>query len=99
MLFRHFLKRFVKTGALRFIDSTGKDHLFSATPAPQITIRFHSKGLEQRLLYSPMLALGEGYMDGKLTLEEGDIYEFLSFCATNHHQLNFSPVETLISYL
>ncbi|HUX79559.1 MAG TPA: cyclopropane-fatty-acyl-phospholipid synthase family protein [Alphaproteobacteria bacterium] len=83
MLLNFFLKGFIKVGTLNLIDCHGKSYLFSATPSPKITVRLHSKSIERRLIYSPSLALGEGYMDGELTVEKGDIYDLLNFCALN----------------
>lgn len=99
MLFRRFLKRFVNIGTLNLIDKNGKNHCFSATATPEITIRIHSKSLENRLCYSPILALGEGYMEGSITIEKGDIYDFLSFCATNLQNFNLSLLEKLIDQI
>ncbi len=97
MLFRYFLKRLVKIGTLTFIDSKGKAYIYSATATPKVTLRIHSKALEHRLCYSPMVSLGEGYMDGDLTVENGDIYDFLTFCAINLQKNDFSPVETVLN--
>ena len=36
-----------------------------------------------RLLLNPDLAVGEAYMDGKLMVENGDIYDFLDLCLGN----------------
>lgn len=99
MLFSYLLKRFVKIGTLNFIDSKGKSRIYAATSAPQVSFRIHSKRLERRFCSSPRIALGEGYMNGEITIEKGDIYDFLSFCAVNDQQYHFSPVETLIRHL
>lgn len=99
MFFHHAVKQFVKVGTLNVIDKGGKSHRFSATPTPAITIQLHSKSLENRLCYSPILALGEGYMEGNITIEKGDIYDFLSFCATNLQKLHFPFVHKLTNQL
>lgn len=99
MLFSYFLKKFVKIGTLNFTDCRGKTCLHSATPTPRVALQLHSRSLEWRLCYSPLLALGEGYTDGKLAVENGDIYDFLMFCATNDQKRKFSPFETLITQL
>lgn len=105
MLLHHFLKRFVKIGTLHLTDSQGTTHHFSATPQPEVFIRIHSQRRENLLYLSPMVALGEGYMDGDITIEKGgDIYDFLSFCAANMNilQSNPSTVDKLlqkVSYL
>lgn len=99
MLFHQFLKRFIKVGTLNVIDSKGRTYRCSATSEPEVTIRFHTKRLEWRLCYKPVLALGEGYMSGELTVEKGDIYDFLSLCAMNFNQVNFSPLDSVSDYL
>ena len=70
MLVLKFLKQFIKYGILILIDSRGKSFTFVGTPAPKITICLHSKSIEHRLFLTPMLALGEGYMDGNITLKK-----------------------------
>lgn len=95
MLFQHFLKRFIKVDTLTLIDNRGKVHHFSATPTPNITLRLKSKKIEWRLFCCPLLALGEGYMEGDLTIEKGDIYDFLAYCALNFKQSNVSLTQRL----
>lgn len=90
MLFHRVMKHFVKVGTLNIIDKDGRNHCVSGTPIPEITLQLHSKSLARRLCYSPILALGEGYMEGNITIEKGDIYDFLTFCATNLQKVNFS---------
>jgi cyclopropane-fatty-acyl-phospholipid synthase len=96
MLLNQFLKRFIKIGTLNLIDSQGKSYRFSATATPEISIRIHSKKREHQLYFSPMMALGEGYMEGEITIETGgDIYDFLHFCAINLQKSNGSLIEKL----
>ena len=83
MLLFNFLKRFTNFGTLTIIDSQGRIYEFIGTKSPKITLRLHSKKIERRLYFFPMLALGEGYMDGDITVEDGDIYDLLLFCAAN----------------
>ncbi len=99
MLLQAYLKRFVKVGTLNFIDSKGKTYFFSATPTPEVTFHLHSKVLENRLCYSPRIALGEAYMDGTLTLEKGDIYDFLLLCAMNVQNFRFPSIAQLAENL
>ena len=78
MLLARVLKRLVRNGQLTVIDARGRSHVFSGTEAgPVVTIRLHDPSLHWRLFFSPMLATGEAYMDGTLTVEEGDIYDFV----------------------
>ncbi|MBY0273056.1 MAG: cyclopropane-fatty-acyl-phospholipid synthase family protein [Alphaproteobacteria bacterium] len=98
MLVFKFLKQFIKYGTLTLIDSRGKTFTLVGTPSPNLTIRLHSKSIEHRLFLTPMLALGEGYMDGDITIEEGDIYQVLLFCAKNDNCTS-GLLKTLISRL
>lgn len=100
MILHFILKKLVKVGTLKVIDSKGRFHSYSATSEPSITVRLHSKSIETQLCYATMLALGEGYMDGTLTIEEGgDIYDCLSFCAVNSKKSSFLPLETFTDNL
>lgn len=99
MLFQNFLKGFVKVGTLNLLDSKGGAHRFLSTPGPEISIRTHSTAIERRLCFSPMMALGEGYMNGELTVRNGDIYDFIYFCALNVQKFHFSPIGTLVEHL
>ena len=83
MLLYQFLKHFITSGTLTLIDNKGKEYKFVGSPSPKIIIRLHSKKILHRLYFTPMLALGEGYMDGDITVEDGDIYDLLLFCAAN----------------
>lgn len=98
MLVFKFLKQFIKYGTLNLINSRGKSFTFVGTPSPKIAIRLHSKSIEHRLFLTPMLALGEGYMDGDITIEEGDIYQLLLFCSKNDNCAS-GLLKTLISRL
>ncbi len=95
-MLHHFLKNFVKVGTVSYTDSQGNQHTFSATSLPQLSFHLHSKSIESKFLYSPMLALGEGYMNGDLTLEKGNIYDFLMFCAINDAQRKPSFIEEFL---
>jgi len=83
MLLAHLLRHIIRRGRLTVIDSAGRSYSFGALPGPISAIRLHSKALERRLFFNPRLAVGEGYMDGSLTIEQGDIYDFLSLVMGN----------------
>jgi len=83
MLLAHLLRHIIRRGRLTVIDSTGRSYSFGALPGPISTIRIHSKALERRMFFNPRLAVGEAYMDGSMTIEQGDIYDFLSLVMGN----------------
>jgi len=83
MLLAHLLRHIIRRGRLTVIDSAGRSYSFGELPGPVSTIRIHTKALERRMFFNPRLAVGEAYMDGSLTIEQGDIYDFLSLVMGN----------------
>src|SRR4051812_46454961 len=78
-----FTKLF-KTGRLTVIDARGRRTVYGGVhPGPEITIRLHDRGVEWRLATNPRMAAGEAYMNGRLTVENAEIYDFLDLCALN----------------
>jgi len=94
----NLLNHLISIGHLRVIDWNGLQHEFGPDETPCVTIRFHDSSLNWKLFFNPRLYLGEAYMDGTLTIEEGSIYDFLDLIGRNiaasppHHPL--SPLYT-----
>ncbi|MBI3454097.1 MAG: class I SAM-dependent methyltransferase [Rhodospirillales bacterium] len=80
-------QRVFRIGRLTVIDATGKSQIFGEGEKPALTIRVHDDATARRIFFNPRLAIGEAYMDGRLTIENGDIYDFLDFCAINLQHL------------
>ena len=84
MLLAQLLNRMIKRGTVTVIDAYGRTHVCSGTPAnPGVTIRLHDPTLHWRLFLNPTLAAGEAYTDGSLTVEDGDLHDFLTVCCLN----------------
>ena len=84
MLWSLALNYLVKSGDLTVVDAGGETHRFGVTgQAPKSAVRLHDSALHHKLLLYPELYLGEAYMDGTLTLEAGDLRDFLTILATN----------------
>ncbi len=84
MLLSRLLHRMIRNGTLRVIDAKGKTHLHTgAAPGPEVTIKLHDRTLHTKLFLNPCLYLGEAYMDGTLTIEEGTLADFLEIVARN----------------
>ena len=81
-LFR-FLDRLIRAGRLTVVDTGGGTRTFGPGGTPAVTVRLHERALAWRLLANPGLAVGEAYMDGSLTIEEGTLHEFLHLCTAN----------------
>ncbi len=84
MLLVKALEALIKTGALSVIDAGGRRHEISGTAdGLSATVRLHDRALQRRLLFDPYLGVGEAYMDGRLTVEEGTLGDFLEILAMN----------------
>ena len=84
MLLAQVLARVVSEGQLTIVDETGRSHqIMGAKPGPSVTMRVHDWWTGIRLAFRPRLALGEAYMDGRLTVERGNLYDLLDLLGRN----------------
>jgi cyclopropane-fatty-acyl-phospholipid synthase len=95
-LLSHLLERFVRVGTLRVIDAAGKTRVFAGGPGPSITCRMHERSLPLRIFFNPELAVGEAYVDGSLTFEDGSLYDFLHLFSVNRQALGAYPLQTFL---
>lgn len=93
----HMMKAFIRKGQLTVIDATGKRHVFSGTPGPEVTMRLTDPKLYRSLVFNSELAAGEAYMDGTLRFEDGStLRDFLQLFSLNRLSLGAYPVQKAI---
>jgi len=84
MLIAGLLRRLVHEGRLTVIDADGKRHAIEGErPGPSATVRLADRRIERQLLLNPKLHFGEGYMDGRITIEEGSIVDVVDLLTRN----------------
>ena len=83
MLASRLFERIITVGRLRVRDAGGRFHTFDGSPGASVTIRLHDPALHWKLLVRPRLYLGEAFMDGTLTVEEGSLYDLIDLLAVN----------------
>ncbi len=91
MLLAILLKGLIRSGRLTVIDAEGRSQSFGQPSKPgdlghpirDVTIRLHDKALHTRLALTPRISMGEAYMDGTLTIEDGSVYDFLALVMSN----------------
>jgi cyclopropane-fatty-acyl-phospholipid synthase len=98
MLFPYLMKRLIKKGTLRLITSDGQCHA-SGCGAPYVSVKLHRKILEWTLALRPDLKIGEAYSDGLLTIEEGNLRDFLFLLFVNYDHARHDPVFKWFEYL
>jgi cyclopropane-fatty-acyl-phospholipid synthase len=83
MLLSRLLERIITIGRLRVIDAGGGLHTFDRSAGKRVTVRLHDPALHWKLAARPRLYFGEAFMDGKLTIEEGSLYDLVELLAVN----------------
>ena len=82
-LLRSFLDRVVTRGTLQVGSATGPAFTVGDGSGNPVTVEFADQAAERRLLLDPALALGELYMEGRLVITHGSIYDLLTLVACN----------------
>jgi cyclopropane-fatty-acyl-phospholipid synthase len=82
-LFALFLSKLIRRGHLEVETSDGVTRVFGDRTGPRLAVRLADRAAERELTLNPELALGELYMDGRLELTHGDLYDLLALGASN----------------
>jgi cyclopropane-fatty-acyl-phospholipid synthase len=77
-LVRVALKKFVRAGNLRITTARGTSYSLGDGTGPPVALRFATPAAERGVILDPELKLGESYMDGTLTVEQGSIADVLA---------------------
>jgi cyclopropane-fatty-acyl-phospholipid synthase len=77
------LRRIIVRGSLAVIDAGGRQHIFGDGSGGPVVVRLTDAATERAITVNPQLALGEAYMDGRLRVESGGVYEFLELLMAN----------------
>jgi cyclopropane-fatty-acyl-phospholipid synthase len=80
------LRRIVRRGDLTFIDAGGRAHRYGEGGGPPVVVRAADAWVEKQLVLNPHLALGEAYMNGRLVMEQGRVYDLLELLLSNVEQ-------------
>ena len=85
--------RCIKRGSLLIHFASGGSRSFGDGSGTAIEIRFADGAAERRVAFDPALALGEMYIEGRLIVEQGSVYDLMSlisFSTTNniHNKLS-----------
>jgi cyclopropane-fatty-acyl-phospholipid synthase len=97
MLFPVILKSIIQIGSLRLIDGSGRIHDYGDGSPPHCTVRLHARHLDYTLALNPELSIGEAYMNGLLTVEEGTLYDVLEIAARNFRNFEKMPWSSVLS--
>jgi cyclopropane-fatty-acyl-phospholipid synthase len=96
MLLARMLDKVVQTGRLTVVDAAGQTLHFGKNHGPSVAMRLHDRAVARELALNPKLAFGEAYMEGRLTLENGTIYDLLELLAINMQRYEAMPLARLL---
>ncbi|RFB78703.1 SAM-dependent methyltransferase [Methylovirgula sp. 4M-Z18] len=82
-LFRSFLSNLIRTGHLEVETADGIVAIYGDRTGPKLGIKLIDRAAERELLLDPTLTMGELYMDGRLLVTKGDLYDVLALGAQN----------------
>jgi cyclopropane-fatty-acyl-phospholipid synthase len=83
-MFRWYLSKAIRRGRMVLIEANGRISRFGeAGEEPALTLRVHDRRTMWRLSTKPNLALGEAYMNGTLTIENGTIRDVIALIFDN----------------
>ncbi|MDP6952306.1 MAG: class I SAM-dependent methyltransferase, partial [Alphaproteobacteria bacterium] len=83
MLVEAFFTRLIRCGRLTVHTADGRSGVYGSEPGPEVTIRLHTAAAGRRIVRNPSLGAAESYMDGALSIEGGELYDFLDIAALN----------------
>src|SRR4051794_24992426 len=85
-MFSRIIGQLVRTGSLEIVDGHGRCHKSGDGTGEPVRIRFCDPRLGWELCLNPRLRIGEAYMDGRLVIERGTLYDFLDILIVNLDQ-------------
>ena len=76
-LIGRLIDKLLKRGSITLVSPDGKRETYGPGGGQALTIRFADRKVPFDILKNPRLGLGEAYMDGRLTIEDGTILDLL----------------------
>ncbi len=89
--FTAWLGKLVSAGTLKVETADGAVHSFGDGSGPGLGVKLLDRAAELELLMDPAFALGELYMDGRLIVTRGSLYDVLELGARNLSVLEVLP--------
>jgi cyclopropane-fatty-acyl-phospholipid synthase len=82
-IFDAFLTHLLREGDLRITFPDGRTRRYGDGAGEPVAVTLHDPALPRKIILSPDMAVGEGYMDGRLTIADDDLYGFLTLAVRN----------------
>lgn len=79
----YFLSKLIRHGQLEVVACDGKSQVYGDGSGPKLTVKIADRAAERRLSINPELAFGELFMEGRINLLHGDLYDLVELGARN----------------
>ena len=76
-LIDNLLGKLIRKGRLTVIMPDGKSRSFGPGDGPALTVKLADRKTAFAIARNPRLGVGEAYMDGRITIEDGDILDLM----------------------
>lgn len=83
MLLHLLLKYLIQSGSLELERPDGVVHRYGDGTGQPVRIKFHNSRAMNRAALWPRLRIGEAYVDGTMTIEQGNLHDFLYVVGRN----------------
>ncbi|WP_245412267.1 SAM-dependent methyltransferase [Notoacmeibacter ruber] len=87
--------RMIGTGTLIATLPNGQSHRFGPGGAPRVAVKIHDQRTLLSIVLNPDPAFPEAYMDGKITLEEGDLLDFFQLLSPSQRNADYPMIARL----
>ena len=80
---KRLLDKVIQDGNLTFVDHRGRSVSFGNGVGPPVVVVLKDRRTEWRLARDPELAAGEAYVEGRLVMQQGSVYDFIELAMRN----------------
>ncbi|MBP1860665.1 cyclopropane-fatty-acyl-phospholipid synthase [Rhizobium herbae] len=99
MTFLKMLRRLVQQGNFKVILSSGEQAVLGDGSGPPVTVRTLDEDAEKAILRDPGLRFGEMYVEGRLVIDQGNIFDVISMMKANGLEKAATISNTVIALL
>jgi cyclopropane-fatty-acyl-phospholipid synthase len=82
-IFRDFASKLIRVGSLEIEEPSGERFFVGDGAGPAPLVKIADEGVKTALLRDPELAFGELYMDGRIDVARGSIYDVITLASRN----------------
>ncbi|CDO60865.1 Cyclopropane-fatty-acyl-phospholipid synthase [Candidatus Phaeomarinobacter ectocarpi] len=97
MFLRWMLQYVVKTGDLTVHEANGRLWTAGDGSEPRVTLHLRDRSIGRAIAFNPHLKFGEGYMEGRFHITEGDIWDLMDLLGRNVGTGYGTPLAALIA--